>query len=276
METKEEEKREPFSNDNEEIPKLDKEKERKNSKICIIALLVIFILSVIISIILNFTVKSEENNKITAKYISNDENEKIILFNSNYLPSISSIKINGTNSELSNYHYFKKNIIYEIVIELNETLQTLDEMFLNCENLIEVNLSSLNINKPKSIVRTFSGCKSLTSINLPKIDMSKTKNISGLFKGCSSLISINLEKLDTSKVEDISEMFSGCSSLTSIDFSKMKTSNVLKMNNLFESTSLKSIKINFDTSKVIDMSNLFHLFHKCTSLSEISFSEIKT
>ena len=158
MEIKEEEKREPFSNDNEEIPKLDKEKERKNSKICIIALLVIFILSVIISIILNFTVKSEENNqnKITAKYISNDENEKIILFNSNYLAYISSIKINGTNSELSNYHYFKKNIIYEIVIELNETLQTLDEMFLNCENLIEVNLSSLNINKPKSIVRTFS------------------------------------------------------------------------------------------------------------------------
>ena len=76
------ENKEPFTNDNEEIPKLGKEKESKNTKICIITLLVIFVSSIIISIILTQTIKSdeEESNKdnnsaiIKAKYQSNKEN----------------------------------------------------------------------------------------------------------------------------------------------------------------------------------------------------------
>ena len=172
--------KEPFTNENAEIPKLDKEKESKNTKTCLITLLILFVLSIIISIILTTTIKSndkddkkEKNSSIIkTKYQSYKDNEKIFLFNSSYLKYISSIKINGTDSQLSNHQFFETIGVYEIEFEINSSLEYLDEMFLDCENLIEINFSLLKNIKPSSMVRTFSGCKSLTSVNLSKFDLS--------------------------------------------------------------------------------------------------------
>ena len=88
------EKKEPFTNEIIDIPKLEKENPNKNDNKCLIALVAIFVISVILSVIITLNSSSEDkesDNKFIAKYKVNNKNEKIILFNSNYLSSISSI-----------------------------------------------------------------------------------------------------------------------------------------------------------------------------------------
>ena len=78
--------------------------------------------NIIISIILTKTIKSDEEESninynsviIKVKYQINKENEEVILFNSHFLINISSIKINGTESPLSNYQYFENIGVFEI------------------------------------------------------------------------------------------------------------------------------------------------------------------
>ena len=174
-------------------------------------------------------------------------------------------------------------------------------MFLSCNSLINLDLSSFDTSNVTNMNGMFSSCSNLTSLDLSNFDTSNVTNMSSMFSSCSSLTSLDLSNFDTSKVTNMSRMFSSCSSLISLDLSSFDTPNVINMNSMFSScSSLTSLALssfntqkvtntssmflscsnltsldlsNFDTSKVTNMSSMFY---GCSSLTSLDLSSFNT
>lgn len=136
-------------------------------------------------------------------------------------------------------------------------------MFVDCEKLSQLNLSSFNTEKVQDMSGMFYGCKSLSSLNLSSFNTEKVQYMSGMFSGCSSLTFLNLSNFNTEKVENMHEMFCACSSLSSLDLSNFYTEKVQDMSGMFgNNTSLRTIYCN--NTWTCALSN--EMFYNCTSL----------
>ena len=141
-------------------------------------------------------------------------------------------------------------------------------MFLGCESLAALDLSSFDTSKVTDMGCMFYGCASLTSLDLSNFDTSAVSDMRGMFCSCESLTSLDLSSFDTSAVSDMRGMFYSCESLTALDLSNFDTSKVTDMNGMFYGcASLTSLDLsNFDTSAVSDMREMFS---GCESLTTI-------
>lgn len=99
----------------------------------------------------------------------------------------------------------------------------MDNMFYNCQNLAELDLSHFNTANVTSMRYMFILCKSLTKLDLSSFDTGKVKSMFDMFDSCSKLESINLSSFNTTEVMDMSGMFSGCSSLRMLDLTNFST-----------------------------------------------------
>lgn len=126
----------------------------------------------------------------------------------------------------------------------------LSNLFQNCSNLKELDISSWDTSKVTGMRDMFSNCSSLTSVNLSYFDFSNIgsnilndfNSLEGMFFYCLSLTSVIWpEEVFINKngktVGSMSLMFYGCSSLTSIDLSSFNTSNVTNMGQMFSACS---------------------------------------
>ena len=84
-----------------------------------------------------------------------------------------------------------------IILEWNETLDSINDMFNGCVNIIEVDLS--------------------------QFDSSKVTRMSGMFQNCISLIKVNFSNFNASLIEGMGSLFYNCKSLTSVDLSNFST-----------------------------------------------------
>ena len=66
----------------------------------------------------------------------------------------------------------------------------------------------------------FEGCENLSELDLSSLDTHAVTDMSGMFKGCKSLQTLTFgNAFNTTQVADIHEMFQGCESLQSLDLS---------------------------------------------------------
>lgn len=123
------------------------------------------------------------------------------------------------------------------------------------------------------------GSNHLDLVDLRGINTSKSKSAICMF-GCSgnylfpgytgpikmSISAIDFSEFDSSNILDMSYMFAGlnadfwghCINQANLDFSKINTSNVKSMKGMFSSACVPNLRsLNFDTSKVEDMSQMF-------------------
>ena len=153
--------------------------------------------------------------------------------------------------------------------------QTMYAWFINCDNLLSVNLSKLDTSKTTSLGYAFSGCKSLTDIDLSKLDTSSVGSFADVFQDCSSLRSVNLVGWDTSSGNNFSQMFFRCASLEELNVSSFKTGNVTTFNGMFYGcSSLRSLDLSrFDTSAATTFALMFY---NCASLATLDVSMFNT
>ena len=153
--------------------------------------------------------------------------------------------------------------------------QTMYAWFINCDNLLSVNLSKLDTSKTTSLGYAFSGCKSLTDIDLSKLDTSSVGSFADVFQDCSSLRSVNLTGWDTSRGNNFSQMFFRCASLEELNVSSFKTGNVTTFNGMFYGcSSLRSLDLSrFDTSAATTFALMFY---NCASLATLDVSMFNT
>ena len=191
------------------------------------------------------------NSKITLKVKGIGENKILGNYFNDYIDSIY-INENRQETISQQYNFDQNENSVEIIFKDNNNLNNLNNMFSQCANITEMDLSQFNASLVTNMGFMFQGCTSLTSLNLTNFNTSFVNIIRFMFKDCSSLTSLNLSHFNTSSVTDMEYMFQGCSSLTSLDLSNFNTASVTNMQQMFSGcVNLEYINLyNFDESKI--------------------------
>ena len=222
----------------------------------------------------NYTYHPDEIYIQGDSYIIDEKNRIMNLTNyENYI----TMKWNYKLTDCLHMFYGLSNIIEIDLTNLDLSQVTvMNSMFKNCNNLEYI---KFNNSKNKLIVsdisNMFEHCISLKTLDLSNFDSSKVSNMISTFLDCWSLISLNLNGFNTSSVIYFTQTFYNCSSLTSLDLSSFDTSQAVFMNLMFfKCSSLKSINLlNFKTKKVY---SLLGMFYQCSNLTSLDISNFDT
>ena len=122
-----------------------------------------------------------------------------------------------------------KNLFYEcsdiIEIDLSNLITSsvtdMRYMFYKCSNLMSLDLSNFNTSSIKHMDNIFNKCSSLNNIILPYSNIAGLTSMSSMFRECSFLISLDLSSFNTSSVNNMVMLFYGCKKLISINLLKM-------------------------------------------------------
>ena len=162
-------------------------------------------------------------------------------------------------------------------LTLLKTLNTtsMQGMFLNCSNLVELDVSNFDTSNVSTMKDMFASCKALASLNLSKFVTIKVTDMKDMFQSCNKLTSLELVNFDTSNVTDMAYMFDNCNQLAELDIGNFDTSNVTNMNGMFSNCSnlTKLDLTNFNTSKVTTM---WYMFNNCVKLTMLDVSSFNT
>ena len=86
------------------------------------------------------------------------------------------ININGNKaSQIQKEYDFEQTDNYVTLIFNDNLVNNCDNMFKECSNIMEIDLSGFNAFLVTSMVKMFEGCSSLNSLNLSNFDIFSTK-----------------------------------------------------------------------------------------------------
>ena len=216
---------------------------------------------------INILVNVQENDKDKEINFLNAYNNDIKKLNE----LNSALYINDRREENKTYIISNKIGINKIILKFNVELNNVENMFHNCEKIININYKNFNANNIKSMKCMFYNCQNLIKIDSLNIDTHNVKDMSNMFSDFSSLQNLpDISKWDTHNVKDMSNMFGGCKSLQNLpDISKWDTHNVNDMSNLFNyCNSLQNLP---DISKwdIHNVKDLCNMFSSCSSLQNL-------
>jgi surface protein len=95
--------------------------------------------------------------------------------------------INDIETKFTTEYQFEEKGEYIIEFKFNEELTNLSSLFMNINNLKEIDLSGLNTNKVISMDKLFFECSSLEIAHLNNLDTQNVKSMISMFKGCIEL-----------------------------------------------------------------------------------------
>ena len=149
-----------------------------------------------------------------------------------------------------------KNVDLTMISPKNET--SLDNLFKNNTNLININASNWDTSNITSMMFTFSSMPNLESVDFADWDVSNVTTFYAMFDGSNKIENIDVSKWDTSSVTDMGWMFN-LNNLKHLDVSNFNTSKVTNMYAMFNRClSLTRLDVsNFDTSNVLDFGRVF-------------------
>ena len=149
----------------------------------------------------------------------------------------------------------------------------MSNMFCYCNNLKNIDLSALNTQNVENINNIFYKCENLEYVDFSFLDISNMTNMSYMFNGCKKLKKVIISTLvdsntDTNKTIDMSYMFAFCDNLEEVDLSKLIIGNKINMDSIFNSC-IKLNKFNLGKKKI---TNMISMFENCENLKEIDLS----
>lgn len=118
-----------------------------------------------------------------------------------------------------------KAIIYKIgcldksyitQISIDGAIKYLNQMFYNYINLVDCDLTKLDVTHSIDCAEMFNGCTNLTKLDLSSWDTSHIKIMRSMFWRCSKLQNLDVSHFDLSNTTDTSYMFYNCSSLKTV------------------------------------------------------------
>lgn len=143
-------------------------------------------------------------------------------------------------------------------LKVDATTETMHLMFLDCHNLLELDLSHFNTENVITMAGMFRNCKRLTKVDLSSFNTANVEEMGVMFLDCHSLTKLDLSHFRTSKVIDMGSMFSGCHQLTEVDVSNFNTENVVNMASMFQDCRmLKSLTLNSFDGRSLIMAHSF-------------------
>ena len=222
-----------------------------------------------------FLIKFVSSSQITIKF--NETGIHSILFNDftreksggRYPNEI--IYQNGTKISFSNYSiYINSQDETTIILFWEEELNSTNDMFHDCVNITEIDLSQFDSSKVTRMSSMFENCTSLMSINFGNFNSSIIVGMGSLFKNCISLKSLDLSKFDTKNLVYMNEMFSNCVNLQLLDLSNFITPKLTSLNRTFINCS-SLISLNFPNLSMFKINTTINMFYNCKDLRYINF-----
>lgn len=127
-------------------------------------------------------------------------------------------------------------------------LTTLAGWFSQCVNLASIEgLEYLNTTEVTSMNQMFLNCQNLTSLDVSHFETSKVTDMRAMFSDCMKLKSVvDLSNFDTSNVTDMGSMFKGTRPSEIIFGSKLNTTNLSSYESMFQSYSPRQITFTGD------------------------------
>ena len=121
--------------------------------------------------------------------------------------------ISHTKNEIKkeyNFEISENNIIY-ITLTWNESITSTSNMFSNCVNITEIDLSNFDASSVIDMSSMFSGCSSLTSLDLSNFDASSVIYMNYIFSNCEKLEYVNLKMAKINLNASNASFFGECS-----------------------------------------------------------------
>lgn len=143
------------------------------------------------------------------------------------------------------------------------TLTTLNNMFSECSNLINLDADGWVTNNVKNITFMFSGCVNLKNLNVSNWDTSNITSLWNIFQNCQAIDNLDLSGWNTGKVTSMLRAFYGCKSLKSLDLSNWNVGNVTDMSYMFYGCdNLRDLNLSgWDVRKVQNFEQMFSLIN---------------
>lgn len=193
--------------------------------------------------------------------------------------ALQSVDFNNFNSVQSTSHsnMFNgdtslQNILHPTNLSTNLSLTT-QNMFCNCTNLTNFDMSKFRTETITSMNGMFKNCATLTNINISDFNVEKVSDFSGMFYGCTGVTSLNLSNFETTSATLMKEMFYACSNLTSLNVSNFETTRVTSFESMFENcSSLTSLDLSAFNS--VNATTFKNMFKSCSSLSTLDISNL--
>ena len=137
--------------------------------------------------------------------VYNDNPSNVNSFQKEYYPNL--IKINGNEQNDITYKYDFKQTDNFVELIWNNNINNCENMFRNCYDIIEMDLSDFNTSEVTTMRWMFYNCSSLISLNLSNFDTSKVQSMWGMFYDCNNLEYINLKNFNENSLTSYSDMF---------------------------------------------------------------------
>ena len=186
-----------------------------------------------------------------------------------------------------NFEDGRQSALLRVINLEADHLTRADNMFKNCTNLIECNISGSmsNITRMDGM---FYQCNNLTSLDVSDWDTSNVTNMYSMFWNCSKLTSLDVSNWDVGQVTTTSWMFLGCYKLVSLDLSRWETSSLTNAFGMFgycyeleeldlSNWTVISAEMFYSCKALKKLKNAYNLtansleqtFYKCISLENI-------
>ena len=130
--------------------------------------------------------------------------------------------------------------ITSAVIEPGVIAETCFHMFMECTNLVSVDLSGLDTSQVTDMGGMFTECAALKTVNFQGVDASNVTSMSSMFSECSSIKSVDLSGINAVRVTDIYGLFQNCLSLESVNISSFTGSAITRATYSFAGAPLVS------------------------------------
>ena len=201
------------------------------------------------------------------------ENFNKMFYGCSKLTSIDLSNISFVNAKKLNYIFNGCVNLKTLIFPTGEKatkVESYERMFLNCINLISLDLTTFSFINSKSLNLMFFNCSNLETLILPKDEIATNiEDLSYMFGVCFKLKSIDMSGISLKNVKNMMYTFFGCIDLETITFANDdEINNIEKISYAFANChKLKSINLsNFNLEKVTDLS---FLFYSCFSLETL-------
>ena len=156
-----------------------------------------------------------------------------------------------------------------IILEWNNKLNSTNNMFRDCINIKEIDLSQFDSSLVTRMSSMFMNCYSLINVVFSNFDTSSFNAIGSMFYNCTSLISLNLSNFYTTKLVYSNDVFYNCQNLISLDLSNFITTNVTTFKDMFNNC-LSLISINFKNLNMDSVNKTINIFYNCKMLNYLN------
>ena len=155
---------------------------------------------------------NENEQIIKIKYKKNINDLKFKVFNEiNYINKNNiKISIENENKEFKEEFNNLKEGTYNIIIKINQTITNCEDMFKNCENIIEINFIKFDTKDVNNMSFMFYNCSSLKNLDVSKFNTENVIEMSSMFENCTSLNNLNVDNFDIKNVINLSDIFKNC------------------------------------------------------------------